>query len=196
MKTESAKCANEIKKLLTKHFPTVKFSVKSDNFSMGNSVDVSWNLGPTTEKVDELIGKYQSGSFDGMTDYYSYDNSRDDIPQAKFVHSSRSYRSDEEVANDKLKWKDPARKDLYKEEKTLYHIIAQDLCKAMNIEYKGMYTVPPNEFQHMIRGYAYGGDLRAMVYQLANKTDFTEGYHGVRNKMYEGEPITNTFELY
>lgn len=202
MKTQSALCARDVKQLLKKEYPTIDFSVRSDNFANGNSVDISWNLGPTSDEVDKLVSKYQYGHFDGMIDMYEHSNMRDDINQAKFVMCQRDYKTDEEIENDKintkLSWRDPTRIDLYKEEKTLYHIVGRDLCKAMNIEYKGLNeTTPPKEFQHMIRGYAYDANLQALVYQLLNPTRFMDGYHGVRNEKTEnGEVITNSFELY
>jgi hypothetical protein len=198
MKTQSALCARDVKQLLKKEYPTIQFSVRSDNFANGNSVDIGWNLGPTSDEVDKLVSKYQYGHFDGMIDMYEHSNMRDDINQAKFVSCQREYKTDEEIENDKLSWRDPKRRNLYKEEKTLYHIIGRDLCKAMNIEYKGLSeTVPPKEFQHMIRGYAFGGNLQALVYQLLNPIRFMDGYHGVRNEKTEnGDVITNSFELY
>ena len=138
MKTQSALCARDIKGVLKKQWPTVKFSVRSDNFSMGNSVDVSWNLGPASSDVEKIINKYQYGHFNGMIDMYEHTNTRDDIHQAKFVHSRREYQTEEEILNNKLHWRDPNRKNLWKEERTLYHIMGRDLCKEMGIEYKGM----------------------------------------------------------
>lgn len=198
MKTKSALCAREAKQLLKKQFPTIDFSVRSDNFANGNSVHISWNLGPTSDEVDKLVSKFQYGHFDGMTDMYEYSNDRKDINQAKYVSCQREYKTNEEIENDKLEWRDPKRRNLYKEEKTLYHIIGRDLCKVMNIEYKGLSeTVPPKEFQHMIRGYAYDANLQALVYQLLNPVAFMTGYHGVRNeKTGKDEVITNSFELY
>ena len=87
--TESAQAAKAIRQELKKEFPTVTFSVTSQNFSGGNSVRVEWTDGPTSEQVDAFIGKYQYGSFDGMTDSYNMDNCRNDMPQAKYVQSQR-----------------------------------------------------------------------------------------------------------
>jgi len=198
MKTQSALCARDVKQLLKKEYPTIQFSIRSDNFANGNSVDISWNLGPTTDDIEKLVSKFQYGHFDGMIDMYEHSNMRDDIPQAKFVMCQRECKTKEEIENDKLKWRDPKRRNLYKEEKTLYHIIGRDLCKAMNIEYRGLSeTVPPKEFQHMIRGYAYDANLQALVYQLLNPTRFMDGYHGLRKEKTEKEEvITNSFELY
>lgn len=95
--TQAANCAGAIKEELKKLFPGVKFSVKSSNFAGGDSVDVSWEDGPTTEQVNNIINKYQYGHFDGMTDMYEYTNRRDDIPQSKYVHSSRSMSNETET---------------------------------------------------------------------------------------------------
>jgi len=82
--------AQAIKKELKKVFPAVKFSCRYSTFAWGDSVDVYWTDGPTEAEVEKYTKKYQNWSFDGMTDMYSYTNSRDDIPQAKYVQCSRS----------------------------------------------------------------------------------------------------------
>lgn len=89
--TSASLCAKEIRKILKENFPKIKFSVRSSNFSMGDSVHVSWTNGPTDKKVNELIGHFQYGHFDGMTDMYEYSNSREDIPQTKFLSCDRNY---------------------------------------------------------------------------------------------------------
>lgn len=201
LKTESAQCANTIKKLLIKYYPTIKFSVRSDNFSNGNSVDISWNLGPLSEEIEKLVNHYEAGTFDGMTDCYNYDNVRNDIPQAKYVHCQREYKTNEEILAEKhnkpLKWRDPTRIDLYKEEKTLTHIVGRDLCARMGIEYKGLNELVPQDYQHMIRGYISNGSLQDLIYQLLNQAQLMTGYHGIKNKKTEsGEEIVNSFEIY
>lgn len=85
-----AGAAAAIKAELQTAFPGVKFSVKSDSYSMGDSVHISWEDGPTCKQVDELSCKYQYGSFNSMEDMYEHTNSRDDIPQTKYVSSSRT----------------------------------------------------------------------------------------------------------
>lgn len=85
-----AAAAAAIKEELKAIYPHIKFSVKSDSFSMGDSVHVNWTDGPTSNEVDEIIKKYQYGHFNGMEDIYENSNSRDDIPQSKYVSGSRS----------------------------------------------------------------------------------------------------------
>lgn len=88
--SEWAQCASEIRKELKDKWPGIKFRVRSDAFTGGTSVTVSWTDGPTTEQVSAIIDKYQYGHFDGMIDMYEYSNDRPDIPQAKYVISQRS----------------------------------------------------------------------------------------------------------
>lgn len=63
------------KKLLQDAFPHVKFSVRYSSYSGGNSLDVSWEFGPSRKEVERIADQFQSGSFDGMTDCYEYDHS-------------------------------------------------------------------------------------------------------------------------
>lgn len=88
--TRKATPAKAIKKELTKLFPAIKFSCRYSSFSMGDSVDISWIDWPTTIEIDKIVNKYKYWSFDGITDMYNITNSRDDIPQAKYVSTSRS----------------------------------------------------------------------------------------------------------
>lgn len=98
MKTEAAQAAALIRKELKSAFPNVKFSVRSQTYSGGDAVYVSYTDGPVQADVQKITGKYQMGHFDGMIDLYEYDNTRDDIPQAKHVMVTRSWS--EEVKNE------------------------------------------------------------------------------------------------
>ncbi len=89
--SEQARAAKMIRTQLKAAFPHTKFSVTSESFAGGNAVHTSWKDGPTSKQVDEVLNRYQFGSFDGMQDLYEYTNTRDDIPQAKYVHGQRSY---------------------------------------------------------------------------------------------------------
>lgn len=92
--------AKNIRIELKRAFPTIKFSVRSSRFSMGDSIDVSWVDGPIAAQVDEIIGCYAAGSFDGMDDSYTYASSAwtDAFGDAKYVHCSRD-SSDKAVAS-------------------------------------------------------------------------------------------------
>jgi hypothetical protein len=87
--SEQAAAAKAIKSELKAEFPTVKFSVTSESFSMGDAVRVSWTDGPITSAVNELIKKYQYGNFNGMEDIYEHDNRIKGLPQTKYVTTSR-----------------------------------------------------------------------------------------------------------
>lgn len=88
--TEAAQAAKAIKQELKKAYPSVIFSVKSDNYSMGSSVDILYKDGPKCDDVRAITDKYQYGHFDGMQDMYINSNCNSDIPQAKFVIVSRT----------------------------------------------------------------------------------------------------------
>ena len=88
-KTKAAQAAAQIREILKKEFPKTKFSVKSSNYSMGDSINVSWTDGVAEEKVKKLIGHYQYGDFNGMDDIYEYTNRREDIPQTKYLFCNR-----------------------------------------------------------------------------------------------------------
>ena len=63
--TETAKL---VRAALKKQFPTIKFSVRSDRYAGGASIDVRWTDGPTTAQVDPIIKAYEGGDFDGSID--------------------------------------------------------------------------------------------------------------------------------
>ena len=97
VKSCAANCAAAIREELKKVFPNVKFSVKSSNFAGGDSVNITWTDGPIVKDVEKVTNKYQYGRFDGMTDMYEYSNSREDLPQSKYVQTRREIT--EEVNN-------------------------------------------------------------------------------------------------
>ena len=92
--TTHAQTAKAIREELKKAFPNVSFSVKSFSFSMGDDVRIEWTNGPTTEQVENITKKYEYGTFDGMTDLYEIDNKRNDIPQVKYIITSRKITED------------------------------------------------------------------------------------------------------
>lgn len=87
--TTQAQAAKMIRRELKENFPNTKFQVLSSSASMMTAVDIYWTDGPTTRDVDAVVAKFQYGHFDGMQDLYEYSNSRDDIPQVKFVQTQR-----------------------------------------------------------------------------------------------------------
>lgn len=67
-----AEVAVRVRGALKRNFPTVKFSVRSHNYSGGSSVRVSWTDGPTTAQVEQHINTFEGVTFDGMTDCKGY----------------------------------------------------------------------------------------------------------------------------
>lgn len=82
----SAECSKAIREELKKRFPRAKFKVHSEGRV---AVNIYYVDGPAYDEVKKVIGKYEMGHFDGMTDIYEYDNKRDDIPQVNYVFLSR-----------------------------------------------------------------------------------------------------------
>ena len=64
-----AETAKLIRKDLKQAFPGVKFSVRSNTYAGGASIDVGWTDGPTTGQVQKVTSIYESRGFDGMVDY-------------------------------------------------------------------------------------------------------------------------------
>lgn len=59
--TETAK---KVRKVLKQEFKGTKFSVTTNS----GSIFVCWSGGPKEEEVNNLVSKFESASFDGMTD--------------------------------------------------------------------------------------------------------------------------------
>lgn len=87
---EPAYSAKVLKGYLQQLFPSTKFSVKSDTFSMGCSIDVSYTDGPLAEEVDAIAGLFEYGRFDAMQDLsYSVPVHVPGCRGAKYVHVNR-----------------------------------------------------------------------------------------------------------
>lgn len=67
--TDTAKL---VRAALKAAFPGVKFSVRSDKYSGGASIDISWTDGPFDKDVDQVANRYQGSDFDGMQDLKTY----------------------------------------------------------------------------------------------------------------------------
>ena len=103
-KTSShARAAKNMKQELKRAFPYVKFSVTSDSFSMGNSINVSWDNGAAAESVNAIVKKYQY-----YIDKCTNDTSNEAravaivLGQSKYVSTSRNLSDDlrEQVGRD------------------------------------------------------------------------------------------------
>jgi hypothetical protein len=64
--------AKLVRSALKSAFPGVKFSVRSDKYAGGASIDVSWTDGPFEKDVERVTSRYQACDFDGMQDMRTY----------------------------------------------------------------------------------------------------------------------------
>lgn len=91
MKSNHARAAQMIRRELKERFPGVKFSIRSRSYSGGSAVDIRSEPYVDRQEVMAIVGKYQYGHFDGMTDTYHHSNTDESIPQVQFVQYHRSY---------------------------------------------------------------------------------------------------------
>lgn len=105
MKSTVAQCAALVRKDLKALFPNIKFRVTSDNYSGGDSVNVSYTDALPAKQIEAAIKKYQYGRFDSMTDMYEMTNSLDGVPQTKylFVRREMSEAVKEQIMNDYIR---------------------------------------------------------------------------------------------
>lgn len=133
--TEAAK---GLRQELKTTFPGIKFSVRTSYFANGNSIDISWVLGPTKDMVEAITRKYQYGWFDGMTDCY---NNEDTLVAdksgevkilggAKFVGNTRSIP--DEIYNPLLKQFCETMNDCYYNEKEPWNSCFKDAAGNYN----------------------------------------------------------------
>lgn len=85
-----AQCAQLVRKELKALYPGIKFSVTSENYSMGDSVNVSYPREMLTQEQHTKLSNYlralyQYGHFNGMEDIYENSNRNDNVPQTKFL---------------------------------------------------------------------------------------------------------------
>lgn len=72
LRVDAADVAKIVRKALKAAFPGVKFSVRTDKYAGGSSVDVDWQDGPTIKQVDALVQRFAGATFDGMIDLKEY----------------------------------------------------------------------------------------------------------------------------
>jgi hypothetical protein len=118
--TPHARCAANVREELRRTFPGHKFRVTSESYSGGNSIDVKWSMGPTVDEVKAITGKYVAGSFDGMTDSYTYEYSgysdavRAVLGQIKYLSNDR-------------------------DTEPCFELLARAICERQKVEYKERY---------------------------------------------------------
>jgi hypothetical protein len=106
--------AAQVAKLLKAKAKFLKLEVKasSKNFSGGDSVNIKVLKGSdkSFNELKEYSSQFEQGHFNGMNDIYEYSNSRDDIPQTKylFINDDRATQIleyyDENIFRTEKKW--------------------------------------------------------------------------------------------
>lgn len=71
---EIVEAAKILRSELAETFPTTKFSVRVERFSMGESINVNWVDGASSIKVDAILHKYEYISRDAMGEILSGGN--------------------------------------------------------------------------------------------------------------------------
>jgi hypothetical protein len=91
--SHQANGAANMRRLLADAFPGIKFAIKSDSYSMGSSIDVNWEDGPTSAQVKAISDQFQSEDFNGMIDMSegrdTGEGFRNWMGYAKSVHENR-----------------------------------------------------------------------------------------------------------
>ena len=163
--TEAAK---GVRKELKAAFPATKFSVRTEYFSMGNSIRVFWAFGPTDSAVCAIVKKYEYGRFDGMTDCSSSEDTVVSMPDgdikilggAKFVTTSRNFK---------------AKQDDYKSETAFWERVQRDLCDLQKIEFQGSNT----DFYGGV-SWNHRDTVSDIAHRVIGRADLTNGYNGLR----------------
>lgn len=91
--TPWALAARSIKRELKIAFPEMKFSVKSQSYAHGNNVRVSWKGLLNRHEVENIIAKYEHGSFNPSDDLYTYKYTafHKEFGSAKYVFATQNY---------------------------------------------------------------------------------------------------------
>lgn len=88
--SEHAAAAKAIREELKKVFPQIKFRVRSESYTGGSSIRVTYTDAIPVEEIEKYTNKYEYGHFNGMEDIYEYSNVRKDIPQVKYLFVDRT----------------------------------------------------------------------------------------------------------
>ena len=92
--------AKNIRKELKKAFPAIKFSVKCNSYSGGNSINIYYIDGFAKAEIESIVKKYQYGRFNSMDDIYEYNDEYWNCAfgGTKYLFVNREY-SDEFIVN-------------------------------------------------------------------------------------------------
>lgn len=87
--TQAAKTAKAIRQELKSLFPSIKFQIRSETYSGGNSVNIGYTDGVCQKTIESVVNKYQQGKFNSMEDIYEITNRDESIPQVKYIFVDR-----------------------------------------------------------------------------------------------------------
>ena len=59
--------AKRLRQELKEKFPETKFSVRVERYSMGEAINVFWTNGTASDKVEEVLKKYEDIDYDEVT---------------------------------------------------------------------------------------------------------------------------------
>ncbi len=111
----AAETAKLVRQALKAAFPGVKFSVRTDSYAGGASIDIRWIDGPTTVQVDAVTAPYRGATFDPSIDlkehiYHQVDGRRVSYG-ADYIMAQRRYSlafAHQVAAAEAQRWGQPA----------------------------------------------------------------------------------------
>lgn len=167
--SQHARAAWNLRKELKLTFPGIEFRVRSNSYSMGDSIHISWTLGPTENRVQAVSRKYQYGWFDGMEDLYNFDHSPESQAVGAILGQSKYVLEQRKIPGE------------------LVDQVGKDLCRLQRVEYQGPYTM------HLL-GNMDGEPVERHARALLWETPFAPGaeYAGVRymtSEEHQNSPV-------
>ena len=143
--------AAQVSKLLKAKAKSLGLEVKasSKNFSGGNSVDIKVLKGSdkSFNELKEYSSQFKEGHFDGMNDIYEYSNSRDDIPQTKYLFIDDDRASEILKYYDENIWKTEKKWMWFDNELRSYEWIKQIKDEFKNDWQKGLMDIMEGKVQ-------------------------------------------------
>ena len=143
--------AAQVSKLLKAKAKSLGLEVRasSKNFSGGNSVDIKVLKGSdkSFNELKEYSSQFKEGHFDGMNDIYEYSNSRDDIPQTKYLFIDDDRASEILKYYDENIWKTEKKWMWFDNELRSYEWIKQIKDEFKNDWQKGLMDIMEGKVQ-------------------------------------------------
>lgn len=91
-KADRGETTRILKRHILKTFPTVsKVEIKTDVFSMGDSMDVTYYAPERIEALDIFLNEFKDGHFNGMEDIYEYNSDREELILEEHILQTYKY---------------------------------------------------------------------------------------------------------